>query len=74
MDRLRLCNINEIMFLSNASIFYHLIYNFQPLQLTGSDIYQSIADTVVGETEDAYISLGNLVRVKIVSLQHPQEI
>ncbi|XP_011444277.3 annexin A6 isoform X2 [Magallana gigas] len=26
-------------------------------QLTGSDIYQSIADTVVGETEDAYISL-----------------
>lgn len=74
MDRLRLCNINEIMCLSNASIFYHLIYNFQPLQLTGSDIYQSIADTVVGETEDAYISLGNLFRVKIVSLQHPQEI
>ncbi|XP_061162834.1 annexin A6-like isoform X2 [Saccostrea echinata] len=26
-------------------------------KLTGSDIYQSIADTVVGETEDAYISL-----------------
>ncbi|XP_048733157.2 annexin A6-like isoform X2 [Ostrea edulis] len=26
-------------------------------KLTGSDIYQSIADTVVGETEDVYISL-----------------
>lgn len=30
-------------------------------QLTGSDIYQSIADTVVGETEDAYISLVKVI-------------